>query len=175
MLWGARRTWRSSWQLWSAEPTCCKLRSRSWGPPWSRRRGAGRSQSRSSWMPVSVSSSCTPRWHPHIKQILILWCCCFRLVTKPCPTLCDAMDCSLPGSSIHGIFQARVLEWVAIAFSDPLTTQSENAPFNVSHQKHINIQHCGAYSPFALHNIKHCWPARALNTLVILTTKNIHP
>ena len=33
-----------------------------------------------------------------------------------CPTLSDPMDCSLPGSSIHGIFQARVLEWVAIAF-----------------------------------------------------------
>ena len=32
-------------------------------------------------------------------------------------TLCDPMDCSLPGSSIHGIFQARVLEWVAISFS----------------------------------------------------------
>ena len=34
-----------------------------------------------------------------------------------CPTLHDPMDCSLPGSSVHGIFQARVLEWVAIAFS----------------------------------------------------------
>ena len=33
-------------------------------------------------------------------------------VTQLCPTLCDPMDCSLPGSSIHGIFQARVLEWV---------------------------------------------------------------
>ena len=33
------------------------------------------------------------------------------------PTLCDPMDCSLPDSSFHGIFQARVLEWVAIAFS----------------------------------------------------------
>ena len=33
-------------------------------------------------------------------------------VTQSCPTLCDPMDCSLPGSSIHGIFQARVLEWV---------------------------------------------------------------
>ena len=38
-------------------------------------------------------------------------------VTQSCPTLCDLMDCSLPGSSIHGIFQARVLEWGAIAFS----------------------------------------------------------
>ena len=39
-------------------------------------------------------------------------------VTQSCPTLQDPMDCSLPGSSIHGIFQARVLEWGAIAFSD---------------------------------------------------------
>ena len=36
---------------------------------------------------------------------------------QSCPTLCDPMDCSLPGSSIHGIFQATVLEWGAIAFS----------------------------------------------------------
>ena len=41
-------------------------------------------------------------------------------VTQSCPTLSNPMDRSLPGSSIHGIFQARVLEWVAIAFSvDP--------------------------------------------------------
>ena len=39
-------------------------------------------------------------------------------VAQLCPTLRDPMDCSLPGSSIHGIFQARVLEWGAIAFSD---------------------------------------------------------
>ena len=39
-------------------------------------------------------------------------------VAQLCPTLSDPMDCSLPGSSIHGIFQARVLEWVAIAFSN---------------------------------------------------------
>ena len=39
-------------------------------------------------------------------------------VAQLCPTLSDPMDCSLPGSSIHGIFQARVPEWGAIAFSD---------------------------------------------------------
>ena len=39
-------------------------------------------------------------------------------VVQSCPTLSDAMDCSLPGSSVDGIFQARVLEWGAIAFSD---------------------------------------------------------
>ena len=38
-------------------------------------------------------------------------------VAQSCPTLCNPMDCSLPCSSIHGIFQARVLEWVAIFFS----------------------------------------------------------
>ena len=38
-------------------------------------------------------------------------------VTQSCPTLRDPMDCTLPGPSVHGIFQARVLEWGAIAFS----------------------------------------------------------
>ena len=42
-------------------------------------------------------------------------CCC--LVTKLCLTLCDSMDCSPPGSSVHGILQGRILEWVAISFS----------------------------------------------------------
>ena len=39
-------------------------------------------------------------------------------VVQSCLTLCDPMGCSPPGSSVHGIFQARVLEWVAIAFSE---------------------------------------------------------
>ena len=38
-------------------------------------------------------------------------------VAQSCPTLCNPMDCSPPGSSVHGIFQARVLEWGAIALS----------------------------------------------------------
>ena len=40
------------------------------------------------------------------------------LVTQSCPTLCDSVDWGPPGSSIHGIFQARILEWVAISFSN---------------------------------------------------------
>ena len=39
-------------------------------------------------------------------------------VAQSCPTLCDPMDCSLTGSSVHGIFQAKILEWSAIAFSN---------------------------------------------------------
>ena len=38
-------------------------------------------------------------------------------VTQSCPIICDPVNCSLPGFSIHGIFQAKVLEWVAISFS----------------------------------------------------------
>ena len=51
-------------------------------------------------------------------------------VAQSCPTLCDPMDCSPPGSSVHGIFQAWILEWVAVSFSngenrEPLYTVGE--------------------------------------------------
>ena len=39
------------------------------------------------------------------------------LIAQTCPTLCDPMDCRLPRLSVHGIFQAKILEWVAISFS----------------------------------------------------------
>ena len=44
-------------------------------------------------------------------------CVCVCMHTQSCLTLCDHMSCSLPSSSVHGIFQARILEWVAISFS----------------------------------------------------------
>ena len=44
-------------------------------------------------------------------------CMCAQSVTQSCLTLCDLMDCSPPGSSVHAISQARILEWVAISFS----------------------------------------------------------
>ena len=47
-------------------------------------------------------------------SIIDLW---WWLLTKSCPTLCNPMDCSLPGSSVHEISQARILEWVVISFS----------------------------------------------------------
>ena len=48
---------------------------------------------------------------------LVCVCVCVCEVTQLCPTLCDPMACSPPGSSVHGILQARILEWVAISFS----------------------------------------------------------
>ena len=52
-----------------------------------------------------------------LRLVLALHPCCCYLVAQSCLTLCDAMDCSLPGSSVHGILQARILGWVAISFS----------------------------------------------------------
>ena len=46
-------------------------------------------------------------------------------VAQSCPTLSDPMDCSLPGSFVHGIFQARVPEWGAIAFSDQMSSNKK--------------------------------------------------
>ena len=50
--------------------------------------------------------------------LVVFWIACS--VTLLCSTLCDPMDCSTPGSSVHGIFHARRLEWVAISYSSPL-------------------------------------------------------
>ena len=49
-------------------------------------------------------------------------------VAQLCPTLCGSMDCSLPGSSIHRIFQARVLEWVAISVESVNSVSSREMP-----------------------------------------------
>ena len=49
---------------------------------------------------------------------------CESEVAQSCPTPSDPMDCNLPGSCVHGIFQARVLEWVAIAFSEKTSIET---------------------------------------------------
>ena len=54
-------------------------------------------------------------------------------VTQSCPTLRDPMDCSPPGPSVHGIFQARTLEWVATAFSEPSLRSVINTPQLIIH------------------------------------------
>ena len=56
------------------------------------------------------------------------------LVAQLCPSLCNPMDCSLPGSSVHGILQARILEWFAISFS-----RGSSGPRN---QTHISCVSC---------------------------------
>ena len=61
----------------------------------------------------SISRNLSPIWSAVAYPTVIKW----SEVAQLCPTLRDPMDCSLPGSSVHGILQARTLEWVAIAVS----------------------------------------------------------
>ena len=61
-------------------------------------------------------------------------------VTQSCPTLSDLMDCSLPGSSVHGIFQARVLEWGAIALSGDKARYGLSSGMN-RHLTLLSMQH----------------------------------
>ena len=77
------------------------------------------------WVPIPFSRDLpnlrTEPWtellHSKILYSLSHWKWSESEVAQSCPTLCDLMDCNSPGSSVHGIFQARVLEWVAISFS----------------------------------------------------------
>ena len=66
------------------------------------------------------------------------------LVAQLCPSLCDPMDCRLPGSSVHGIFQARVLEWVAISFSRRSSRPSNRTRASHIVGRHYHLSHQGS-------------------------------
>ena len=72
-------------------------------------------------------------WYSHFgkKTVWQFLTCMHAKSLQSCLTLCDPMDCSLPGSSVHGIFQARVLKWCAISFSrgSPLLTLARGYVF----------------------------------------------
>ena len=63
-------------------------------------------------MPLLIENLCM-RALPHVTGL----CDSGVLVAQSCLTLCDPLDCSPPGSSVHGILQARILEWIAMPFS----------------------------------------------------------
>ena len=64
-------------------------------------------------------------------------------IAQSCPTLSDPMDCHLPGSSVHGIFQARVLEWGAIAFSEYLLMSFGAENELAQDSEHLNVLQAG--------------------------------
>ena len=83
-------------------------------------------------------------------------------VAQSCPTLSDCMDCSLPGSSIHGIFQAGVLEWSALAFSAiQCYRYLNNCCYEVSpHIIHLNRLYSNLLDFRKNSNVRHwtqCW------------------
>ena len=88
--------------------------------------------------------------------------CCCCLVTKLCMTLCNFMDCSRPGSSVHGISQARILEWVAISFSRGIFLTQESNPLLLS------LQHCRQ----TLHPLSYLGQAHNQASQVTLVVKN---
>jgi len=80
-------------------------------------------------------------------------------VAQSCPTLSDPMDCSPPGSSVHGTFQARVLEWSAIAFSESVTNSTyfdaqilpnldNGSPFKLASVSFSTLSHPSLSSPW---------------------------
>ena len=78
---------------------------------------------------------------------------------QSCPTLCDSVDCSLPGSSIHGIYQVKILEWVAVSSSRGSSQRRDRTRVS-----YISCIGRWALSPHALWwaTVFHCNPARLL-------------
>ena len=83
------------------------------------RMGKGRDPSGSGWNPAHSTGdyylSVTNAQGPSNRRVCVR--VCGWVCSQSCPTLCEPTDCSLPGSSVHGILQAGILEWVAISFS----------------------------------------------------------
>ena len=78
------------------------------------------------------------------------------LVAQSCLTLCNLIDCNLPGSSVHGIFQARILEWVAISFSRGIfPTQGLNPGISHCRQTLYHLSHQGSF-PRHINNWASC-------------------
>ena len=66
---------------------------------------------------IHFTLSFLPNTHVHNSALYVCVSTVLVLVAQSCPTLCDPMVCSSPGFCVHEIFQARILEWVAISFS----------------------------------------------------------
>ena len=72
---------------------------------------------------------------------MLSMCACVRAKSlQSCPTLCDPMDCSPPGFSVHGILQARILEWVAMPYS--------RASSQPGHCTSISVSYIGIFQRF---------------------------
>ena len=86
---------------------------------------------------------------------------------QSCPTLCDPMDCSLPGFSVHGIFQARVLEWVAISFSRGSSWPRDWTQVSYIAGRYFTLwatrEAHPSYGARRRHSINTCWMNKQMN------------
>ena len=96
-------------------------------------------------------------WSPIVKIFQYTTMVIMNEVIQLCLTLCDPMDCSLPGSSVHGIFQAIVLEWIAISFSRGIfPIQGSNPRLPHCRQTLYRLSHQGS-PPWWLDIHKYPW------------------
>ena len=77
----------------------------------------------------------SPRGKIHILKIYMV----YSEVGQSCPTLCDPVDCSPPGSSVHGILQARILEWVTISLSRGSSQPKDRTQVSLIADKRFNL------------------------------------
>ena len=142
-------------QVWWKWPMC-------WGPHGCRSDNPI-SQHHLRW--EDLLSWAAPVWDGSVCQSLLERCWCLLpeklkvLATQACPTLCDPMDCSPPGSSVHGILQARTLEWVAMSFSRGSSQQRDGTWVS-----------WGANRVFTIWATKKSW----VDALAIFQTKPLH-
>ena len=94
--------------------------------------------------------------------MLLCFLCMSAMSLQLCPTLCDATDCSLPGSSVHGILQARILECVAMPFDPGIKPTSPIAP--ALQADYLLLSHWGSSAELLLHG-KMSHPFRYLHSL----------
>ena len=109
---------------------------------------------------ITMPGRCAKCWDMYVPRSLVRkelpWSEVQVLVTQSCPTLCDPVDYSVPGCSVHGISQARILEWVAISFSRG-SSRPRNRRYKCRPQ--FQVERC-AYKIFCepkhnpLHNIR---------------------
>ena len=96
-----------------------------------------------------ILNSCHPFWRPtgdfHV---------CIRSVLQSCPALCNPMDCSRPGSSVHGILQTRVLEWVVISFSRGSSPPRDRVRLSCIADRLFTNWTSREYIPRVLHKMK---------------------
>ena len=97
----------------------------------------------------------------------VLGPCCDCLVAKSCPTLLDPVDCSPPGFSVHGILQARVLEWVTISFSRESSWTSYRACVSSIRRRSLYCWALG--SSLDPHSSPHslCWSHRVIPSSIL--------
>ena len=99
-----------------------------WRIPWTEQPGGLQSR-RLQRVRYNLATKPPTSTNSKVADLVQQKCCCCCLVTQSCSTLCDAMDCSPPGSSVYGISQARILKWVAF----PSPGDFHNPPWTELH------------------------------------------